>query len=131
MFAPELGVVGEEFAEGCLDLAGLGSEGSNLVAFKKLDVSFLLPGDDVVDEHGAFGGDGFVHGGASGLPDDKVMGGKELWDFTGPTLDFHATGELVFDFTGLFVEAAKVSSEDDGDFSIVFQDGPNDVADVG
>lgn len=73
MFAPELGVVGKKFAQRGLDLAGVGGERTNLVALEKLDVSLFLPGDNVVDEHGAFGCDGLVYGGSAGLSDHQVM----------------------------------------------------------
>ena len=131
MLAPELGVVGEEVAEGFFNLAGVGSEGADLVALQELDVSFFLARDDVVDEHGAFGGDGFVHGCATGFADDEMVGGKEFGDLAGPAFDFHAAGELVFDFAGFFIKAADVASEDDGDFGVVLEDGANNIADVG
>lgn len=42
-------------------------------AVEKFDIPFLLPGDDVVDEHGALGRDGFVNGGSTGFADDEVV----------------------------------------------------------
>ena len=119
MFAPELGVVGKEFAQRGLDLAGVGGERTNLVALEKLDVSLFLARDNVVDEHGAFGRDGFMNGRSAGLSDHQVMGGQEFGDFAGPAFDLHPAGELVFDFPGLFIKAAKVPSEDDGDLGVV------------
>jgi hypothetical protein len=44
----------------------------NLV--EEFDVAFLLAGHDVVNEHGALCGDGFVHGGSAGFANDEVVG---------------------------------------------------------
>lgn len=112
-------------------MTGVGGEGADLVAFEEFDVSFLLSGDDVVDEHRTLSGDGFVHCGSTCFSDDEMMAGKELGHFFGPAFDGDPAGELVFDFTGFFVKSAKVSSKDDGDFGVVFKDGANDVADMG
>lgn len=71
--APESGLVGEQRGDGFADGPGGGGEGSGLESVEELDVSFLLSRDDVVDQHGALRGNGFMDGGASGLADDEVV----------------------------------------------------------
>lgn len=131
MLAPKFAVVGEEIAQGFGNGGGIGGEGADLVALEEFDVSFLLSGDDMVDEHGALGGDGFVHCGSSGFANDKVVGGEKLGNLAGPALEMDATGEFSLEFTGLLVKAAKVASQDNGDLSVVGEDGPDDVIDMG
>lgn len=88
----------------------------------------------MVDEHGAAGGDGLVHGGAAGFSDDEVVAAEEFGDFAGPSFEVNAAGEVVFDFLGALVEAADVMAEDDGDLGVepgCFEDSAHDGADVG
>lgn len=40
---------------------------------EELEVSFFLPGNEVVDEHGALRGDGLVDGCTTGFAYDKMV----------------------------------------------------------
>lgn len=73
LFPPERGIVGEEIFNGLFDCRRGGGERAGLKAVEQLDIPFFLPRDDVVDEHGALRGDGFVNGGTAGFADDEVM----------------------------------------------------------
>ena len=84
MFSPEGGIVGEEFTDGGLEVAGGFGELSCADGFEEVEVAFFLAGDEVVDEHGAARGEGFVDSGASGLADDEVVGAEEFGDFLSP-----------------------------------------------
>lgn len=74
MLPPEFSIISEEIAESIRDDTGIGGKGSDLISLKELNVPFLLSGNNVMNEHGALGGDGFVDGGAASLSDDEVMG---------------------------------------------------------
>jgi hypothetical protein len=52
---------------------------------EELEVSFLLPGNEVVDEHRALSSNGFVNGCSTGFTDDKMMCVEELRNFSRPT----------------------------------------------
>lgn len=85
-------LIGEQIA----DLAGEafrgGGEAASADGFKEGEISFLLAGDEVVDDHRAVGGDGLVDGGAACLADDEVVAGEELRDFAGPADEADAAG---------------------------------------
>lgn len=92
LLTPEGGVVSEEGLDGAVYFLGAGSEGADLEASEEFDIPFFLSGDDVVDEHGTLGGEGFVDGGSSGFSDDEVVTTEEFGDFTGPAFDADAAG---------------------------------------
>lgn len=134
LLSPEGGVVGEEVAEGGGEGVGIFGEGAAADELEEVEVSFFLSGDEVVDEHGAAGGEGFVDGGAAGFADDEVVAAEEFGDFFRPALDLHAAGVVFLDFAGAAVEFPEVASEDDGEFggpAGVVEDGAGDASDGG
>ena len=108
-------------------------EGASADFFEELEVTLFLTRDEVVDEHRAAGGDGFVDGGTAGFSDDEVVGGEEFGDLAGPAFDSDAAGVGVFDFAGALVEEADVFPQDDGDVGawVGVEDRFGDPADVG
>lgn len=108
-------LVGKQIA----DLAGEtfrgGGEASSTDGFKEGEISFLLAGNEVVDDHGAVGGDGFVDGGTAGLADDEVVAGEELRDFAGPADEADAAGVGEAEFVGAAIEAADIAAHNDGE----------------
>lgn len=115
---PEGRVVGKDVGDaGGEGFGGVG-EVADVEVLEELEVSLFLAGDDVVDEHGASGGDGFVGGGSAGFADDEVVLVEELGDFFGPAFDGDPSGVGGFNFLGAAVEAAEVFSEDYGEVDV-------------
>jgi hypothetical protein len=71
--APADSVVGEEGGHTLRE--GLGSLGELATTddFKQPEIPLFLTGDEVMNQHRATGGDGFVDGGSAGLADDEVV----------------------------------------------------------
>lgn len=109
------GVIGEEVVEGGSEFGFAVGEAASISFAEEFEVSLFLTGDEVMDEHGSAGGEGFVDGSSSGFSDDEVVGGEKLWDALGPPEDFDAAGVGAFHFESAVVEFTEVSSEDDGD----------------
>lgn len=84
-----------------------------------------------MDEHGALGGDGFVHGGSARFADDEVMGGEEFRDLLSPAFDANAAGIGGFEGMDPAIETAEVAPQNDGDLGVVNESGADDVVDVG
>lgn len=97
---------------------------------EEFNVAFLLSRDDVVDQHGAFCGNGLMYCSSSGLANDEVMRAEEFWDFLGPALDMDTTGEGFFERPDLVIQAAHVSTKNDGYVAILAEGGLDDIVDV-
>ena len=116
--APAGGVVGEEVGDAAGE--GFGRVGEMAAAddFEQLEVSLLLAGNEVMDEHRAAGGDGLVHGGAAGLADDEVVVVEKLRHLAGPADEPDAAGIGLLDFARAGVEQPDISPEDDGEMDV-------------
>jgi hypothetical protein len=77
-------LVGEEVVGGAGDFRWGVGEAAAADGLEEAEVSFFLTGDEVVDEHRAAGGDGFVDGGSAGFTNGEVVGVEELRDSAGP-----------------------------------------------
>ena len=55
-------------------------------------VAFLLAGNDLVDDHRATRGDGFLHGRAAGFADDEMMRHHQFGHLVRPAEHPHAVG---------------------------------------
>lgn len=130
LVAPDAGVVLEEVANGFPDCLCRSGERAGLKPFQQFNVSFFLSRDDVVNEHGALGGDRFVNRGASRLANDQVMGGEKFGDFPGPPLDVNPAGKFFFERLNLTIQPTDISAQNDGDLGIVTENGPDDVVDM-
>ena len=95
---PFSGVVGENFEDGLGEVFGVFGEVAGAELFEELEVSFFLAGDEVMDQHRALGGDGYVDGCATGFSDDKVVLVEELRDFSGPAEKADSVRVGGFDF---------------------------------
>ena len=113
--APAGGVVGEEVG----DAAGEGCGGFGEVAaaddFEEPEISLFLAGNEVVDEHRAARGDGFVDGGSAGFADDEVMAVEELGNAAGPANESDAARVGFLDLARAGVEQPDVPPEDEGE----------------
>ena len=98
--APAGGVVGEQVGDAAGEGFGRVGEVAAADGFEQPEVSLLLAGDEVVDEHRAAGGDGLMHGGSAGLADDEVVAVEELRDPARPADEADAAGVGVLDFPG-------------------------------
>ncbi len=83
-FTPFARVVVEQVGDGCGEVAGGLGKISGTELLEEFEVSLFLAGDEVVDEHGAAGGDCFVDGGAAGFADDEMVLAEEAGHFPGP-----------------------------------------------
>src|SRR4029453_4668668 len=66
-FIPHAGVVSEEFLDLVGDYFGGGRESAAAVLEQELRIAFLLARDDLGNDHGCAGCDGFLDSGAAGL----------------------------------------------------------------
>jgi len=112
--SPSGSFVGEHFAKVCGECAWGVGEVSAVEVAQESEVALFLAGDEVVDEHGAGSGEGFVDGGAACFSYDEVVAGEEFGDFSGPPFDGDALGEVGLDFQGAGAEFFFVATQDDG-----------------
>lgn len=84
-FAPFGCVVGEESEHSLGEVFWIFREIAGAEVLEELEVAFFLAGDEVMDQHRALRGDGFVDGCATGFANDEVMGIEKLRNFFGPT----------------------------------------------
>src|SRR5688572_24877404 len=113
--APAGGLVGEEAAD---------AVGQCLGGFRKLaaaddcgelEMSLLLTGNEVMDEHRATGGDGFVGGGPASLADDEMMAVEEQRNPPRPADEPDAARVGFLDFAGAGIKQPHIPPEDDGE----------------
>ena len=78
------------------DVGWFVGEGAALDLLDESPVAFFLAGDDLIDDDGAGGGDGFLDGGTAGFGDDEVVSFEEAWHFFCPADDFCAFLGVVF-----------------------------------
>lgn len=97
---PAASFVGKQVGGDAGDGLGTFGEGAAANFFEQLEVAFFLAGDEVVDQHRASGGDGFVDGGPAGFANHEVVAGQEFGDFLRPAFDLDASGEALFDLLG-------------------------------
>lgn len=130
--APLGGVIGEEVGGDGANLFGGLGESTAAESFEEAEIAFFLSGHEVMDQHGALGGDGFVDGGSAGFTDDKVMAIKKLGHAFGPATDPDATRELALELFGTAIEETHIFSENDGQVDIrrSLQQGARNAANV-
>ena len=81
-------------------------------------VAFLLAGDDLVDNHRAARGDGFLHDRAAGFADDQVMGHHQFGHLVRPAEDADAVGLLARALNQLGAQIG-VAPDGDGEMHVV------------
>lgn len=69
--------------------ADLGQEGH---------IAFLLPRDNVADDHGASDGQGLLHDGSAGLADEKMAFGQQLRHALGPAQEAEGANRQIEPF---------------------------------
>ena len=79
-------------------------EFSGTQMFEQFQVALFLAGHEMVNDHRALGGNGFVNRRATGLADDEMVAVQEGGNTAGPTDQFHPTRELALDFLGSTVK---------------------------
>lgn len=131
LLTPEGSFLGKEFADGHTDFLRVGGRSSDFEALQEFDVTFFLPRDNVMHQHGALRGEGLVDGRSAGFANDEVVGAKEVGNFFGPAFECDAVREFLFDFVSPAVEAPDIVAQYDGHFGIVFQNSPHDFANMG
>ncbi len=82
--------------------------------FEQTKISFFLTGDEVMDQHRATSGNGFVDGGSTRFTDDEVVAVKELRDAASPADKMDAARISVFDFPSTGVKRTNIPTKDDG-----------------
>ena len=86
-FLPLASLVGEDFLDQVADLFSLFGNRPDAEPADEPGVAFLLPGDDLVDDHGAAGGNGFLDHGSAGLRDKQVMRHEQARHLVSPAID--------------------------------------------
>jgi hypothetical protein len=69
-------------------------DGAEVELGDEFGVAFLLPGDDLVDNHRAARGDGFLNGRAAGFADDEMMAHHEFRHLVRPAEHLHAVAKV-------------------------------------
>lgn len=82
---PVSGVVCEKIKDGLGEVFWIFCEVACVEMLEELEVSFFLSGDEVMDQHRALRGDGFMDGRATGFADYEVVRVEELRNFFRPT----------------------------------------------
>ena len=81
-------------------------------------VAFLLPGNDLVDNHRAARGDGFLHGRAAGFADDQVVRHHQFGHLVRPAEDADAVGVFARALSQ-FGAQIRIASDGDGQMHVV------------
>jgi hypothetical protein len=72
-YTPVSGVVCEKIKDGLGEVFGIFCEIACVEMLEELEVAFFLSGDEVMDQHWALRGDGFMDGRATGFADYQVV----------------------------------------------------------
>ena len=92
-------------------------DGAEVELGDEFGVAFLLAGDDLVDNHRAARGDGFLNGRAAGLADDEVVAHHQFGHLVRPAEHLHAVAEIAGAFDE-FGAQLRVASGDDGEMDV-------------
>jgi len=112
--APFCGAVGKDVGDGFCEVFGVLREIARTELLEEAEIPLLLAGNEVVDEHGAAGGDGLVDGGSASLTDDEVVLVEELRDFSRPSEKTNTSGIRGLDLAGARLKKSKVFAHHDG-----------------
>ena len=116
-FLPEPGLVGKRLVDEFGHLAVAFRHRAEAVFGDQSRIAFLLAGDDLVDDHRAARGDGFLHASAAGFADDEVAAQHQLRHLVGPAEDAHAVGAMTRLFQQFRLEF-RVAAHRDGQLGV-------------
>ena len=93
-FVPERGTLLKGEFHGLGNFPVFLDDGAEVEPGDEFGVAFLLSGDDLVDNHRAARGDGFLNGRAAGFADDEVMAHHEFRHLVRPAEHLHAVAAV-------------------------------------
>lgn len=110
--APPLrGVIGEEIDHGGMDLFRRFRKGPRSEMLQQAEISLLLPRHQMMDQHGALGGNRLMDRGTTGFSHNQMVAMEQLRHAPGPAEQTNAPRELGLQFLGPFVEKTDIAPE--------------------